>query len=155
MVGRKSKLTNELMKEAEMLLRAGNYTETVCDYLGIHRSTWYKWLAEGEHAKSGLKREFFDTIKKAESTAEIRNVNIVQKAAEEDWKAAMTYLERKFPQRWARRDKISADIEHSGKNGGPIQLETALDLSALSDQELLVLEKILEKSQDESSRSTN
>lgn len=128
MVGRKTKLNEELIKEAESLLRAGNYTMTVCDYLGIHKSTFYKWLAEGEHAKSGLKKELFDAIKKAEATAEIRNVNIVQKAAEDDWKAAMTYLERKFPDKWGRREKLDADLKHSGEVIDRHEQHTTIDV---------------------------
>jgi transposase len=115
MAGRKTKLTRELIDEASKLIRAGNYNETVCQYLGIHKSTWYKWLAEGEQANSGLKKEFFDSIKKAEAHAEIRNVQVIQKAANESWQAAMTYLERKFPDRWGRKDKVNADVEHSGQ----------------------------------------
>lgn len=147
MAGRKSKLTQELIKEATSLLRAGNYAKTVCDYLGIHESTWYKWLQEGEAAKSGLKRELFESVKRAESTAEIRNVNIIQKAAEEDWRAAMTYLERKFPYRWGRKERMEAEIQHSGKDGGPIQSEVNIDfdLSKLTDQELQDFERIVEK----------
>lgn len=150
MSGRKSKLTKELIAESSQLIRAGNYAQTVCDYLGIHKSTWYKWMVEGEVAKSGLKREFFDSIKKAEATAEIRNVNIVQKAAEDDWKAAMSYLARKFPDKWGRKESMKADITHSGKDGGlPIKTETKIDLSILTDQELQVLERIAEKSNTE------
>lgn len=116
MAGRKSKLTQELIDEAVKLIKAGNYNETVCQFLGIHKSTWYKWLQEGEAAKSGLKREFFDSIKKAESHSEIRNVQVIQKAAQDgNWQAAMTYLERKFPDKWGRKDKISSDVNHSGE----------------------------------------
>lgn len=114
--GRKTKLTKELIKEAEKLMRIGNYTETVCQFLGIHKSTWYKWMAEGEKARSGLKREFFDAIRKAESTAEIRNVQKIQAAVEEgDANLALKFLERKFPARWGRKDQVSADINHSGE----------------------------------------
>lgn len=122
-IGRKTKLTKSLIKEAEQLIKMGNYVTTVCDYLGIHQSTWYNWLQEGAAAKSGMKREFFETIKKAESHAEIRNVGLIQKAAESDWKAAMTYLERKFPDRWGRKDRITAEMEHSGNVGMSIKVD--------------------------------
>lgn len=116
MAGRKTKLTKELIHEAANLIKAGNYTETVCQYLGFHKSTWYRWMAEGENAKSGLKKEFYLEIKSAESFAEISNVNVVRKAAQEgNWQAAMTFLERKFPEHWGRREKVSADLNHSGE----------------------------------------
>lgn len=88
----------------------GNYTKVVCDYLGICESTWYKWLKDGEKAKSGLKMEFFQSIKKAEAEAQIRNVGIIQQSAKENWQAAAWYLERKFPDMWGRR-KLEVDVD--------------------------------------------
>lgn len=148
MAGRKTKLTQDLIQEAEKLLRAGNYASTVCSYLGIHESTWYRWMEEGKEAKSGIKKEFCEAIKRAETTAEIRNVNLIQKAAEEDWRAAMTYLERKFPDRWGRKERVEAKIQHSGKDGGAIQMEQTINLENLTDQELQVLEGILSKNSE-------
>lgn len=150
---RKSKLTPELIKEAVDLVKLGNYIETVCQYLGIGETTWYRWMQEGEKAKSGIKRDFWESIKRAEAHAEIRNVQIIQKAADKAkddpklWVAAMTFLERKFPERWGRKDKVKADLQHTGKDGGPIKTEneTKIKLENLSDEELAVLERIAEK----------
>lgn len=110
--GRKPKLTKELIKKATDIIRMGNYTETACEYLGIHKSTWYKWLSAGEKANSGLKREFFDAIKKAEAEAQIRNLGIIQQAAKENWQAAAWYLERKFPDQWGKK---KYEVEHKGE----------------------------------------
>lgn len=148
MAGRKLKLTAELIRECEQLIRAGNYAKVVAQYLGISETTWYRWMQEGEQAKSGLKREFWESVKKAETVAEIRNVNVIQKAAEEDWKAAMTYLERKFPERWGRKERLDANLTHQGKDGGPIKTESTINLENLSDAELTALERIIEKSSE-------
>lgn len=117
MAGRKSKLTPQLIKDARKLLQGGNYVSTVCEFLGIHESTWYKWMAEGEKAKTGIKREFFESIKKAEAEAEIRLITDMQKIAEADqkWQALAWMLERKYPERWGRKDKIQADVSHTGQ----------------------------------------
>ncbi|MFP5116088.1 hypothetical protein ACSU64_27655 [Bacillaceae bacterium C204] len=117
MAGRKSKLTPALIKDAAKLLKGGNYVETVCEYLGIGTTTWYRWMQEGEVAKSGLKREFRDVVKKAEAEAEIRLITDLQKIAETDqkWQALAWMLERKYPDRWGRKDKVSADVQHSGE----------------------------------------
>ncbi len=77
-MARKRKLTKELIKEAYKLVAAGNYDKDVYPILGIDKSTWYRWLSEGETAKSGLKREFYDTVKKAEKDAIARNVALIQ-----------------------------------------------------------------------------
>lgn len=149
MAGRKSKLTKELIEEAAKYIRAGNYACVVANYLGIGESTWYRWLSEGEQAKSGLKREFWEAIKKAEAVPEIRNVNIIQQAAEENWQAAMTYLQRRFPERWGRRDfQVNGEIQHTGKDGDSISVESRINLDNLTEQELMILEKVLSNEGD-------
>lgn len=147
-VGRKTKLNENLIQEAEKLIRLGNYTTVVTQYLGIHQSTWYNWMQEGEEAKTGLKREFFERIKKAESFAEIKNVQQIQKASEDNWQASAWYLERKFPERWGKRDKYS--LEHTGKDGDPIETSHTeeIDLSKITDKELEQLENIITKTTD-------
>ena len=149
MAGRKSKLTKELIEEAAKYIRAGNYACVVANYLGIGESTWYRWLSEGEQAKSGLKREVWEAIKKAEAVPEIRNVNIIQQAAEENWQAAMTYLQRRFPERWGRRDfQVNGEIQHTGKDGDSISVESRINLDNLTEQELMILEKVLSNEGD-------
>jgi len=114
-MARKSKLTKELIKEAYKLVAAGNYDKDVYPILGIDKSTWYRWLSEGETAKSGLKREFYDTIKKAEKEAIARNVALIQRAAQEgNWQAAAWWLERKYFEDWGRKDKVDLSADKDG-----------------------------------------
>jgi hypothetical protein len=100
--GRKSKLTPELIKQAAQLLSAGNYVNVVCQYLGIHESTWYKWLAEGEESPSGLKREFCEAVKEASAGSEIRAITGILSAGKHSWQALAWFLERRYPDRWGR-----------------------------------------------------
>lgn len=120
-VGRKSKLTKKLISEAERLISAGNYANVTCQYLGIHVSTWCRWLQDAEAGATGLKQEFYEAIKRAEATAEIRNVAIIQRAGQESWQASAWYLERKFHDRWGKKQSH----EVTGKDGGAIEIETA------------------------------
>jgi len=114
-MARKRKLTKELIKEAYKLVAAGNYDKDVYPILGIDKSTWYRWLSEGETAKSGLKREFYDTIKKAEKEAIARNVALIQRAAQEgNWQAAAWWLERKYFEDWGRKDKVDLSADKDG-----------------------------------------
>ena len=114
-MARKRKLTKELIKEAYKLVAAGNYDKDVYPILGIDKSTWYRWLSEGETAKSGLKREFYDTVKKAEKEAIARNVALIQKAAQEgNWQAAAWWLERKYFEDWGRKDKVDLSADKDG-----------------------------------------
>ncbi|MFY9125354.1 MAG: hypothetical protein WAO32_00115 [Defluviitoga tunisiensis] len=114
-MARKSKLTKELIKEAYKLVAAGNYDKDVYPILGIDKSTWYRWLSDGEKAKSGLKREFYDTVKKAEKDAIARNVALIQRAAQEgNWQAAAWWLERKYFEDWGRKDKLDLSADKDG-----------------------------------------
>lgn len=114
-MARKSKLTSELIKEAYKLVAAGNYIKDVYPILGIDESTWYRWLSDGEKAKSGIKKEFYETIKKAEKDAIARNVALIQRAAQEgNWQAAAWWLERKYFEDWGRKDKVDLSADKDG-----------------------------------------
>lgn len=144
MVGRKTKLTKDLMQEAERLLKLGVYTNVVCDYLGIHRSTWYRWIEDGEEAKIGLKREFCDMVVRAESHAEIRNLKIIQLEAENgNWNAARWFLEHKFPKRWGNRQELNLTGEVTQK------VRNEVDLSKLSIEEIETLRELHAKLEED------
>lgn len=102
----KLRLNDEIISTAEKLISAGNYTNVICDYLGINETTWYRWFNTGEaHAKEGkdtMQCKFYKSIKKAEAAAEMRSVAIIQGAAKNTWQAAAWFLERKHRDRWGR-----------------------------------------------------
>jgi len=114
-MARKSKLTKELIEQAYKLVAAGNYHKDVYPILGVDESTWYRWLSDGEKAKSGIKKEFSETIKKAEKVAIARNVGVIQQAAKEgNWQAAAWWLERKYFEDWGRKDKVDLSADKDG-----------------------------------------
>lgn len=161
-MARPTKLTPELQENVLKVIRSGNYIETACAYVGINKSTFYDWLKRGAREKDRVAKnprarvrkdeqpfvDFSNAVEKALAHAEIRDVAIIGKAAEENWQAAAWRLERKFPDRWGRKDKYA--LEHSGKDGGPIETshKEELDLSNLTDKELEQLEQIITKSTD-------
>ena len=99
-MGRKTKLTDERQQLIVAALKAGNYIDTACDYAGISHQSFYNWMEQGEAAQRGKFFEFFEAVQKARSEAEMRNVNVVQKAAQGGtWQAAAWHLERSFPER--------------------------------------------------------
>ena len=108
--GRRTKLTPEVQEKVVSAIRAGNYAYVAAEYAGISSATFYSWLQQGNEAKRGVYREFLEAVKKAESEAEVRAVAIIQKHMEGNWQAAMTYLERKFPDRWGRKDRLRVDL---------------------------------------------
>ena len=123
--GRPTKLNFDTHNKIISAIRAGNYIETAAAYAGINKSTLYDWLKRGEREKQRVAQnprykirksekpyvEFSNAVEKALAEAEVRDVAIIAKAAEEQWQAAAWRLERKFPDRWGRK---RLDIEHSG-----------------------------------------
>lgn len=159
--GRPSKISPELTAKICDMLRAGNYIETAAAYAGINKTTLYDWMKRGaremervELAGKGAKIrkkeqpyvDFSNAVTKALAEAEVRDLIIISNAAKTDWKAAAWKLERRTPDKWGRKERLDANLQHSGKDGGPIQTEQNLNLSNLSDEELAVLESIIAKS---------
>ena len=122
MAGRPTKCTPELTEKICEYLASGCYVCTACDLCGIDQSTYHRWRERGENGEEPY-CEFVKAIKDAEARAEARAVALVQKAMVDDWKAAMTWMERKFPDRWSRGERR----EITGAGGGPVEVN---DVSA-------------------------
>ena len=130
-MGRTTKLTKPVQDRIVELLELGNYQGTAARAAGISRSTFHRWMQRGADDKAtntaSAYRDFRDSVKKAEANAEVAAVKCVLDGAEKSWQAAMTYLERKFPERWSRGERR----EHSDAIKSPAQ-----NLSVLTDEEL-------------------
>ncbi len=122
--GRRTKLTPEVREKIVSAIRAGNYANVAAEYAGIGERTFYRWLQLGQEANRGIHRQFWQAVKKAEREAEVRAVAILQRHMEDNWQAAMTFLERKHPDRWGRKDRLRVDINPKEA------LEELLSLSA-------------------------
>lgn len=102
--GRPSCLTAKVEKEFVELLKSGCYIETACAVVGIGRSTYYDWIKRANDSlESNRYTKFRDKVRKAQAWAEARDVIIVSRHAEHNWRAAAWLMERKYPQRWGRR----------------------------------------------------
>jgi len=132
MAGRPSKLTPEVKARLVQAIEAGNYYEAACGYAGITYTTFRNWMIKGENAKSGTYREFFEAITRAETVAEVRMVAQWQQHMPEDYRAIRDFLERRFPERWGRKDKVQQEI--SGPDGGPIQWVDLVRLAKSDDE---------------------
>lgn len=105
-------------------ITAGNTFANAIILAGIGERTFYRWMAQGERArsKSSKARQFWQKVKEAEAQAVNRNVLCISTAARKSWQAAAWYLERRLPEQWGRKDKV----ESSGPAGGPIQVNVGL-----------------------------
>jgi hypothetical protein len=86
-------------------IAAGNSREGACQVAGIAKATFYRWIERGESGEEPFK-SFTDALKRAEGLLEGRLTRNVAKASElpQFWAAGMTLLERKYPERYGRRD---------------------------------------------------
>ena len=108
MAGRPTKYNKEVVQRITQALRAGNTRRASCAYAGISEDTLAVWLKDIP--------EFSDAIKKAEGDAEVRNVAIIQKAADTTWQAAAWWLERKHKAEWSSR------VEQTGADGQAVKV---------------------------------
>jgi len=84
----------------------GSPIETALDAVGIVRSTYDRW--KQKH------REFREDIKKALGMSVINLLTEIQ--ADKSWQSKAWILERRFPQKFAKREYVEQRTEHSVAN---------------------------------------
>jgi hypothetical protein len=99
-----AKITRELVTVLCDALEAGHYREVACKLAGIDRKTLLNWMKRGSREKSGLYRELYEAVERAEAKAEEYHLGNIKDASKKNWFASAWYLERKHPERWAKRD---------------------------------------------------
>jgi transposase len=110
-VGRPSSLTDEVERKLCDALRAGNHLEVAARYAGVSRSTLHRWLALADQQPADPRLEQFrEAVEKAQADAEVHAVGVVRRSiAQGEWRAALAYLERRYPQRWRRREQVQPE----------------------------------------------
>lgn len=108
--GRPTKFAPKVVKKLLKALRNGATYTAACSYAGISYYTFNKWLKKGEQAKRGKFRRFFEEVQEAEHEAELKCIQAWMSQIPNDWRAAKDFLERRFPDRWGKRDTTT--IEH-------------------------------------------
>jgi transposase-like protein len=135
-------LTPELIKKLTDYVAQGNYYSTAFYAVDIDDSTFYKWMEQGrqdyEKGVEGLYLDLISEVKRAEAEAEVERVARIRQAGiggqvsrrvtrlkkdgteetEEtfqlpQWLADITFLERRHPDRWGRRDRTRIDINET------------------------------------------
>jgi transposase len=107
-------LTEKLIVELSSFIAHGCYVETAVALCGISKQTFYRWLKDSQKEDaSDLLLKLSDAVKKAAAESEVRDLAVIDKAAQEGvWQAAAWRLERKHPERWGRQSKVQ--LEHTG-----------------------------------------
>ncbi len=115
----KSRFADDVQRHIIEMVRKGNHPETAAASAGISRTTLNEWLRKGV-AGDEVYAAFAAAVREAESESEAAAVRTLRSAG--TWKAQAWFLERRFPQRWMKRE----GREITGPEGGPLELRQAM-----------------------------
>jgi transposase len=101
MAGRPTLLTPERADDLVLLLAAGASPARAAAAVGVGERSVTRWLRDGLRERVIEARAA--SPETAEALSEARLVVLIARAAVHDWKAAAWLLERRYPERWARR----------------------------------------------------
>lgn len=143
-------LTDEMIMEIAKLVEAGNYISVACAASGIHRATYQAWMHTGQRVSARLEAteqeidpdeyppdlipadvepyewqcyKLFWVLETSEAKAEATAVILIRKQMPEQWTAAMTFLERRYPDRWRKRQTF----EQVTIDGGSIDEQAVIE----------------------------
>ena len=97
--GRPIKLTSEVADRLVATLRSGNYLHVAVKAAGIHRDTFLEWMKRGATGESPF-AELRERVEQSRAEGQVRNIALIARAAEEDWRAAAWLAERSYPELW-------------------------------------------------------
>lgn len=113
-----SKLNAQMQSRLCSLIRAGAFYEAACKEVGLHPWTFREWMKAGDEHPDEPGYEHFvafrAAIQQAEAECENRIVENFRNAAETNWQAALSFLERRFKSRWSKTDQTVA-VQAQGK----------------------------------------
>ena len=95
----KEKLTDEGIKTAIRLCRAGLPDCQIAAALGVRAETFSIWR---NHPKTDNQIHLSKAMKKADAEREAALVTRIMRASDKTWQAAAWLLERKYPERYAK-----------------------------------------------------
>ena len=105
--GRPSIITTELVTTITDSIRGGNYAEIAATQAGVLPQQFHEWMQKGtgENAREPY-REFADGMLQACAESEKKAVDAIQARYSGDWKSAAWWLERRFPKRWGKQERL-------------------------------------------------
>lgn len=105
----KPKCTKDAVKNAVRLKKGGAADKDIARALDVRPETLSRWIND---PKSELQRQLSQELKKAEADYKNALLAIIfREAKDKDWKAAAWLLERKYPNEYARQERVVADAE--------------------------------------------
>lgn len=116
----------------------GNYVATVCQSVGINRSTYYAWKKKGEQGLEPYK-QFYERVTEAEAQAEMDILNVIYTNAidQGNWVSSAWILERKYPNRFGKREQMALATD----NNFELKISSAKSPYELGEKERKLLEE--------------
>lgn len=113
-------LTQECQNKIVQVLRGGSSRSAAAGFAGITPGTLNNWLRKGEAvaAREGDEElsgddvqylELYIAVMKAEAELEASLVKRWEAETVDDWQAAMQLLSRRFPDRWASKQRVEPE----------------------------------------------
>lgn len=115
--GRPPKLNDALTRTIAASVKGGIGLARAAQMAGIGKATVFDWMARGAREQQDGRDTRYTRFAKeiAESRASaiaICESTVLHAAVrKQDWRAAVTYLERTVPQEWGRKDSVSVNIQ--------------------------------------------
>ena len=139
-MARPTKLTPEIIESIADGIRSGLFLDQACHLAGISPSTFYLWRKE---ARKGTEphASLLEAVDKAEAEAMRDALDVIREASHKDWKAAVWYLQHRWPTRWEtgnftdRATYDPNDLEEQVRNGRHgMSLMESFDIEAMKDK---------------------
>ena len=99
----KERLTKDGIADAVRLCRVGMMDKDIAAYLGVAPQTFSRWI---NHPSTENQRELCEALKKGEVERKAALVGRIMDASGDSWQAAAWLLERKYPQEFAKPQRI-------------------------------------------------
>ena len=122
----KTKLTPELQKKLIKCIRAGSYIVVACRAVGISEFAFYDWIKKG---KKGIEpyTKFTKSVRQAQAIGELKIYSEIRSQVKKDWRAGMEILARKYPQRWAKKDRLEVKTKKTIESKQFIEISKKVD----------------------------
>lgn len=96
-------------------LRKGNYVTTCCRAVGISQRTYYNWKKKGEEGEEPY-ATFLQKVDEAEAEGEMAMMEIIHdNAVSGNWLSSAWVLERKYPNRFGKRERMELQTDNDFK----------------------------------------
>ena len=132
-----SKLTKKICDDICEGLEKGNYITTCCRAVGISTGTYYNWKKRGEKGEEPY-ATFLRRTDEAEAIGEMTHIEIIHDVAlSQNWLASAWLLERKYPQRFGKREQMALQTDNDFK----LEISTAKSPYEMGLEEKRLLEE--------------